>query len=73
MNYAKQIQALNNGLINQLLSDLGDPTKCTPGLYLVIRGMIADNKDVLDNIPNSALEELEAKLATKAPFKFKVG
>jgi hypothetical protein len=35
--------------------------------------MITDNRDVLDNIPNSALDELEAKLATKAPFKFKVG
>lgn len=61
------INQLNDGLLKQLLDDLSDPSKCTPGLYLVIRGIINDNRESLNNIPAEAVDSLEAKV----PFKFK--
>ena len=65
------IKRLNDRLLSQLLLDLDDPTRCTPGLYTVIRGLINDNREMLDGISACALDELEAKMASKAPFKFK--
>jgi len=61
------INKLNDGLLKQLLDDLSDPNKCTPGLYTVIRGIINDNRESLNNIPTEAVDSLESKV----PFKFK--
>jgi hypothetical protein len=64
-----QISKLNALLLEQLISDLRDPDKCTPGLYQVIRGIISDNQDQLDSIPIETLNEVEAILE-QTPFKF---
>ena len=61
------INQLNDSLLKQLLDDLSDPNKCTPGLYTVIRGIINDNRESLNNIPTEAVDSLESKV----PFKFK--
>lgn len=52
-----------------MLEDLDDPDKCTPGLYQVIRGIITDNREQLDSIPNSTLDFLEDKFKDSIPFK----
>jgi len=64
-----KISQLNELLLQQLIFDLNDPMKCTPGLYQVIRGIITDNRDQLDSIPLETLNEVEAILA-QTPFKF---
>jgi len=64
-----QISKLNALLLEQLITDLKDPAKCTPGLYQVIRGIITDNRDQLDSIPVDILNEVETMLE-QAPFKF---
>jgi hypothetical protein len=64
-----QISKLNALLLEQLIADLKDPAKCTPGLYQVIRGIITDNRDQLDSIPVDILNEVETMLE-QAPFKF---
>ena len=61
------ISRLNERLLLQLLDDLTDSSKCTPGLYTVIRGIINDNRESLNNIPTEAVDSLESKV----PFKFK--
>jgi hypothetical protein len=61
------INELNERLIRQLLDDLTDSSKCTPGLYTVIRGIINDNRESLNSIPTDNLDSLESKV----PFKFK--
>lgn len=61
------INELNDRLIRQLLDDLTDSSKCTPGLYTVIRGIINDNRESLNSIPTDNLDTLESKV----PFKFK--
>lgn len=53
----------------QLMEDLNDPAKCTPGLYQVIRGIITDNRDQLDSIPTDTLDNIE-NMSKQAPFKF---
>ena len=63
------INQLNDMLMRCLLEDLDDPQKCTPGLYQVIRGVISDNKDVLEGIPKDSLDFLEDKLSDSIPFK----
>jgi len=52
--------------------DLDDPQKCTPGLYQVIRGVINDNKEMLDDIPKDSLDFLENKMKDSLPFKKEV-
>lgn len=64
-------QQLRTLLMDQLLRDLHDPDKCTPGLYQVIRGLINDNKDEAGKIPAEALEAVTEALNKAAPFKFK--
>jgi hypothetical protein len=64
-----QISKLNALLLEQLIDDLKDPTKCTPGLYQVIRGIITDNRDQLDSIPLETLNEVE-EILEQTPFKF---
>ena len=63
------IEKLNNLLLQCLIEDLNDPTKCTPGLYQVVRGVISDNKEALDSIPTDALDFLEQKFTNSIPFK----
>tara|TARA_Y100000401_G_scaffold106360_1_gene99787 strand:- start:641 stop:853 length:213 start_codon:yes stop_codon:yes gene_type:complete len=63
------VSRLNNILLHQLLEDLHDPNKCTPGLYQVIRGVINDNKDKLDEIPIEVLDEI-TEIIENTPFKF---
>jgi hypothetical protein len=63
------INKINEMLLQQLIEDLHDPTKCTPGLYQVIRGIITDNRDQLDSIPTDALDSIE-NMSKQAPFKF---
>jgi len=63
------VSRLNNILLHQLLEDLHDPNKCTPGLYQVIRGVINDNKDKLDEIPTEILDEI-TEIIENTPFKF---
>jgi len=64
-------QQLKDLLVEQLLRDLHDPDKCTPGLYQVIRGIVNDNKDEAGKIPSEALEAVTEALNKAAPFKFK--
>ena len=63
------INRLNELLLEQLQDDLRDPSKCTPGLYQVIRGVVNDNRDKLDEIPSDTLNELE-QMMKDTPFKF---
>lgn len=65
------ISQLNARLIERLLDDLQDDTKSTPGLYQVIRGVVNDNREALDDIPSTSLDTLESAMKAKMPFKFK--
>ena len=67
------VNKLNELLMSCLLEDLNDPTKCTPGLYQVVRGVITDNREALDEIPKAALEFLDSKFTDAIPFKKEVG
>ena len=64
-----KIEKLNDLLLFCLLEDLHDPTKCTPGLYHFVRGVISDNKESLENIPQEAIDALEAKFTDSIPFR----
>lgn len=66
---SNKINALNEMLLAQMIEDLRDPNKCTPGLYQVVRGMISDNRDQLDSIPTETLNEVE-DMINNTPFKF---
>jgi len=68
-----KIKKLNNIFLETLLLDLDDPQKCTPGLYQVIRGVINDNKEMLDSIPKESLDFLEDKMKDSLPFKKAMG
>tara|TARA_R100001015_G_C4622466_1_gene179932 strand:- start:1300 stop:1512 length:213 start_codon:yes stop_codon:yes gene_type:complete len=68
-----KVEKLNDMLMQCLMDDLNDPTKCTPGLYQVVRGVITDNKETLEDIPKEALEFLEGKFTDSIPFKKEVG
>lgn len=63
-----RIQRLNDKLIDTLMNDLNDPDKCTPGLYQVVRGVITDNQQAVDNLDSGALHA--AGEAIEMPFKF---
>ena len=64
-----KVNELNAVLLDRLMSDLHDDTKCTPGLYQVIRCIINDNRADLDSLPKEALRELQ-NISEKAPFQF---
>lgn len=64
---------LNDLFLETLLIDINDPQKCTPGLYQVIRGVLNDNKELLDGIPKETLDFLENKLSDSLPFKKEAG
>jgi hypothetical protein len=63
-----KIQALNDKLIDTLMQDLNDPEKCTPGLYQVVRGVITDNQEAVDNLDVDAVQAAADKI--DMPFKF---
>ena len=65
----KKINKLHQLLIANLIMDLNDVDKCTPGLYQVVRGVLTDNKELLDSIPQDTLDFLEDKLTDSLPFK----
>jgi hypothetical protein len=69
MNKKERIERLQDVLISQMFNDLNDPDKCTPGLYQVVRGIITDNRDQLDAIPNETLDFLETKFKDSIPFR----
>ena len=69
MTEKNNVSKLNEILLYSLLEDLRDPSKCTPGLYQVIRGVINDNRDKLDEIPSDVLDEVQEML-DNTPFKF---
>ena len=64
-----KVSKLRDRLIDNLLDDLNDPSKCTPGLYQVVRGVITDNQDELSM--SDIVDEVMDDLANEdAPFKF---
>jgi len=69
-NRKETVNKIYTKFLDTLLTDLGDEFKCTPGLYQVIRGVIQDNRDLLDIIPSDAMAHMENKLAASMPFKF---
>jgi hypothetical protein len=70
MNNKETVNKIYNKFLSVLLEDLNDSSKCSPGLYQVVRGVIQDNKELLDNIPSESMEAVEAKLASSVPFRF---
>ena len=72
MNTDKQ-NLLQQLLVNCMLEDLKDPDKCTPGLYQVVRGVLNDNKEEDDSIPQETMEFLENRLTDAIPFKKETG
>lgn len=70
MNRKEKVNEIANKLLNNLIEDLGDSSKCGPGLYQVVRGVIQDNKDLLDSLPEEAITSLTQKMAAAAPFRF---
>jgi hypothetical protein len=69
----KKVSMLHELLLDNLILDLNDSDKCTPGLYQVVRGVLTDNKDLLDSIPTDTLDFLEEKLTDSLPFKKDIG
>ena len=63
-----KITLLNERLADSLLADLDDESKCTPGLYQIIRGYVNDNREALDGLPSEALDHLE-KMTDSIPFR----
>lgn len=70
MNRKEKVNEIYNKLLSNLLEDLGDSSKCGPGLYQVVRGVMQDNRDILDSLPSDSVDILSKKLAASAPFKF---
>jgi hypothetical protein len=68
MEHDKQ-KLLQQLLIDCMLEDLKDPDKCTPGLYQVVRGVLNDSKQDIDDIPRETLSFLEERLSNAVPFK----
>jgi len=66
-----KITLLNERLADSLLADLDDESKCTPGLYQIIRGYVNDNREALDGLPSEALDHLE-KMTDSIPFRRQV-
>jgi hypothetical protein len=64
----QKVNLLNERLADTLLADLDDPSKCTPGLYQIIRGYVNDNRESLEGLPNEALDHLE-KMVDSIPFR----
>ena len=70
MSRKQTVNRIYDKLLNTLLEDLSDSSKCGPGLYQVVRGVIQDNRDLLDSIPTEDATSLETKFVSSVPFKF---
>lgn len=66
-----KISQIKEMLIDALIRDLSNEDKCSPGLYTVVRGIISDNKESVNSIPVSVLEEIEKNMKAALPFKEK--
>ena len=66
---SNRLERLNAMLLDVMLEDLDDPSKCTPGLYQVIRGYINDNREQIEDIPKEAIDFLEKRMTDAIPFK----
>ena len=64
-----KVSKLRDQLIDNLLDDLNNPEKCTPGLYQVVRGVITDNSGEASasEIANDIMDGLDK---VDPPFKF---
>ncbi len=64
-----KVSKLRDRLIDNLLDDLSNPEKCTPGLYQVVRGVITDNDGELSagEVANEVMDDLNK---VDPPFKF---
>jgi hypothetical protein len=58
-------------LIDRLIEDFTDESKCTPGFYTVVRGILSDHKDQVGRIPSESIEAVEQAMQAAAPFKIK--
>lgn len=67
----EKLNTLQGLLIDCLISDLNNPDKQTPGLYTVVRGILADHKDQVNKIPSEAIEAVEEAMKNQVPFKIK--
>jgi hypothetical protein len=67
----EQLNNIQDKLLECLISDLNDPDKRTPGLYTVVRGILSDHKDKVNQIPSESIEAVEQALKDSAPFKIK--
>lgn len=64
-----KVSKLKDRLIDNLLDDLNNPEKCTPGLYQVVRGVITDNNGEVS--PSDMADEVMEDLGkVDPPFKF---
>ncbi len=64
-----KVSKLRDRLIDNLLDDLNNPEKCTPGLYQVVRGVITDNEGTI--APSDMADEVMDDLGkVDPPFKF---
>ena len=70
MNSKELVNKLYTELLSTLLCDLSDSSKCGPGLYQVVRGVIQDNRELLDMIPSDSVTSLQAKISSMSPCKF---
>jgi hypothetical protein len=66
-----KVTQLNEMLMDALISDLQDPDRRGPGLYTVVRGIVNDNREMVDAIPKETLNEVTEAMAEAVPFKFK--
>ena len=64
-----KVTKLKDALIDNLLQDLSDPDKCTPGLYQVVRGVITDNTGEI-SVTDLSDEIMEDLTKVDPPFKF---
>lgn len=65
---SKKVSQLKDRLIDNLLDDLNNPDKCTPGLYQVVRGVITDNSgETPADLVGEVMEDLKK---VDPPFKF---
>ena len=64
-----KVSKLRDRLMDNLLEDLNNPEKCTPGLYQVVRGVITDNSSEMSAIDMSD-EVMEDLNKVDPPFKF---
>ena len=64
-----KVNKLKDRLIDNLLNDLDNPEKCTPGLYQVVRGVITDNSGEI-SVTDLSDEIMEDLTKVDPPFKF---